>query len=848
MTAAETGRCLLVDGSPAEIAVLAPLVGMELVDASALPECLIGPVDLVVLGSGVGAATATAQRVHRLHPDAEIAVLTDRPAELRRQVSFSPGVPLGLLVAEAGEPDLLERLQVLRAAAVGRRRHAAVLAAVMARSAVGRDEGPAVLVSGGALQSPATAWNLLTLAIDAAGIGTFDWDLVTGALSWDDRLNELFGYDAVTFDGSIEAFNARLHPDDVDRVGALLDRAIETAGEYAAEYRVVLPDGEQRWVAARGRALAGEAGTAVRLLGAAWDISARRHAQDRLAHLVESMAVGFVAMDPGWVMTHVNAEAERITGMPRAQLLGRTLWEAFPATVGTEFEANYRRAAATGQPVVFEAFYPRPLDVWVEVRAVPSADGVALYFLDITARRRAQELTARAAERERLLSRITAELSATLDADEAARRLTRLVVPGLADWGIVTLVHDEEAGGDRRALRTAASWHHDPRLREAVEAYAQARPGALREDSLVVRAMRTGQLQVLTRDATAQVREKLQPGPAQDLVVDLAPESIAVLPLTGRNGPVGVLTLCTGLDRGPLLPEDLVTARHVAARAGVVLDNARLYRQQRGLAEGFQRSLLTPPPEPDHVQIVVRYVPAGEAAEVGGDWYDAFMQPTGATVLVIGDVVGHDVQAAAAMGQVRTIVRTLAARGSEGPAAVLGQVEQVMQTLQSQILATAVVARLEQTDEEQAAGVARLRWSNAGHPPPMAITPDGCVQVLDGGRPDLLLGVRPDAPRHESEVTLPWGSVVLLYTDGLVERRDTDLDAGLARLQSTLSEHAGRDLDQLCDVVLARMLPADPGDDVALIALQLHPQDRPRPPHAGPNRLPPDVPPDVPPG
>lgn len=120
--------------------------------------------------------------------------------------------------------------------------------------------------------------SLLDLSVAAAGIGSFDWDLVTGTLSWDVRLIELFGYDAATFDRSIDAFNARLHPDDVDRVGVLLGRAIETVGEYSAEYRVVLPDGQQRWVAARGRALADESGAAVRLLGAAWDISVRRGA------------------------------------------------------------------------------------------------------------------------------------------------------------------------------------------------------------------------------------------------------------------------------------------------------------------------------------------------------------------------------------------------------------------------------------------------------------------------------------------------------------------------------------------------------------------------------------------
>jgi serine phosphatase RsbU (regulator of sigma subunit) len=273
-----------------------------------------------------------------------------------------------------------------------------------------------------------------------------------------------------------------------------------------------------------------------------------------------------------------------------------------------------------------------------------------------------------------------------------------------------------------------------------------------------------------------------------------------------------------------------------------VLDNARLYRQQRGLAEGLQRSLLTAPPEPDHAQIVVRYVPAAQAAQVGGDWYDAFLQPGGATVLVIGDVIGHDTQAAAVMGQIRTIVRTVGASDGHGPAEVLRRVDAVMETLQVGTAATVAVARLEQTTGERDRGVTRLRWSNAGHPPPMVVHPDGSVLPLVGLRADLLVGVRPDASRRENEVVLDDGSVVLLYTDGLVERRDQDLDAGLQRLQQALEELAGSDLDTLCDQLLDRMLPDDPDDDVALVAVRLHRQDAPRPAEAGPNRIPPNVP------
>jgi PAS domain S-box-containing protein len=174
-------------------------------------------------------------------------------------------------------------------------------------------------VGGGLIGDPSgPGRELLDLTVAAAGIGTFDWDLTTGTLNWDERLLELFGYDPDRFARRIEASNARLHPDDVDRVGALLTRGIDTVGEYSAEYRVCLPGGQQRWLAAHGRALADEHGGAARLLGAAWDITDRRRAQDRIAAVVEAMAVGFIALDRDWVMTHPNAETERISGTARA--------------------------------------------------------------------------------------------------------------------------------------------------------------------------------------------------------------------------------------------------------------------------------------------------------------------------------------------------------------------------------------------------------------------------------------------------------------------------------------------------------------------------------------------------
>jgi serine phosphatase RsbU (regulator of sigma subunit) len=682
------------------------------------------------------------------------------------------------------------------------------------------------------------------LAMDAAGIGTFDWDLVTGQLDWDDRLIEQFGYNPATFTRTIEGFNARLHPDDLPRVTQALQSAIDTCGDFQAIYRVCLPDGATRWVSARGRTLCDPDGTATRLLGAASDITREHEADQGVARVLEAMPAAFFSLNRQWQFTYVNAHAQRMLQPVSGDLIGQVIWEAFPDAVGTPFEEHYRQAMSSRQTRTFEAYYPPPLDSHYEVLAWPSPDGVAVYFLDITARRqetqRASEQAQRAAQaaaRLELLAAVTDQLGGTMLAEQAVARLARLVVPALADWCVVTLVDDDDLAGGRRTLRDVGWWHAREDLRPVVEAYGSARIPALRDQAFLLRALATGERIILDRDATSRIREVLTPGPATELLEQLAPESFVVLPLRARDRTVGLLTLFNDAARGPMSAADLVTAGEVAARAGMALDNARLYRQQRLLAEELQRSLLTAPPEPDHAEVVVRYLPAVEAAAVGGDWYDAFFQADGATILVIGDVAGHDIAAAAAMGQLRGLLRGIATSHGTGPADVLTRLDNSMALLDLGTMATATVARLEQTMDERLRGVTRLRWANAGHLPPLVLAPDGTVTELHNRRAELLLGVNPATLRTDSVAVLDRGTTVLLYTDGLIERRDSDLDAGITRLKAALAELTDLPLQDLCDQLLHRLVDGRPDDDVALVAVRLHRQDRPRPAEAGPKRL-----------
>ena len=249
-----------------------------------------------------------------------------------------------------------------------------------------------------------------------------------------------------------------------------------------------------------------------------------------------------------------------------------------------------------------------------------------------------------------------------------------------------------------------------------------------------------------------------------------------------------------------------------------------LYARSRSVvraAETLQRSLLTEPVHPEGFELAVRYVPAAREAQVGGDWYDVFDLPDGSTILVIGDVAGHDSHAAATMGQLRGLLRGIAYSGSGGPAALLTQLDGAIAGLGLGALATVLVGRLERPEGSEAATL--LRWASAGHLPPLLRGPDGEVRPLDAPRAGLLLGVDPTRPRTEQQVLLEPGSTLLLYTDGLVERRDQVFDDGVDLLAAALGDLRDLPVDGLCDALLTRLLPDGAEDDVALVAVCLRP-------------------------
>ena len=299
---------------------------------------------------------------------------------------------------------------------------------------------------------------------------------------------------------------------------------------------------------------------------------------------------------------------------------------------------------------------------------------------------------------------------------------------------------------------------------------------------------------------------------------DTGIQALACLPLLVDERRLGSVTFTWTAPTEFTTPAtELMNA--LAAQAAQAVDRVRLLDAERDQSATLQRSFLTRPGRPTDVEIEVRYQPAAQHAQIGGDWYDAFVGPDGATVIAVGDVVGHDMLAAAVMGQVRNLLRGIVFSRPGSPADTLRHLETALAGLELETSATVFLARLEPSEADPS-GQRELAWCNAGHPPPLLVDgSSGAVELLDP-EPDLMIGVAPNADRTVHRRSLAPGSLLLLYTDGLVERRGEDLLEGISRLAQTLEQHHDRTLRGIVDDVLSQSAgPLE--DDAALLALRL---------------------------
>ena len=408
-----------------------------------------------------------------------------------------------------------------------------------------------------------------------------------------------------------------------------------------------------------------------------------------------------------------------------------------------------------------------------------------------------------------LMAEATSALIATLDMDELLDRLATLCVPRLADWVFLTLV--DEYG----EVRGTAGRHRDGRQEDLGRIAVHARHLPPRSPS---RRSIAGSRSVLLADLTReQVHEIIDDPEVEAAFLRLGGASVLTVPMVARRRTLGAMALVMGTGGRRFGRDEVDLAEDLAARAALAMDNVRLYQQEHTVAETLQRSLLPELPEIPGLETAAHYVSASTAADVGGDFYDLLPLPDGSVGIAVGDVVGHDVAAAAAMGHLRGVLRAVVWEAEDrDPGVALARVDRLVQGLQVASLATIVYARA--VPPETPGAPWRLHVANAGHPPMLLRMPSGGVRLVDGAT-GLLVGV--DAGTHRETITLdvPAGSTLVAYTDGLIERSGQDMDQGIHELCERLAaapvDAPPRDL---CDAAVAGAL--DHRDDVALIAVR----------------------------
>ncbi|WP_260470986.1 SpoIIE family protein phosphatase, partial [Streptomyces sp. RP5T] len=419
-----------------------------------------------------------------------------------------------------------------------------------------------------------------------------------------------------------------------------------------------------------------------------------------------------------------------------------------------------------------------------------------------------------------LLHEAGARIGTTLDVGRTAEELAEVAVPQFADFAAVDLpdpvLHGEEPGplGVDPPLRRVAVGS----VREEPDLYGVGDQVGYVPSTPQARSLETGQ--AVLEPVLAEAGGWLAQDPARlTRVLRAGIHSLITVPLRARGTTLGVVSFYRSGQPAPFEEDDLSLAQELAGRAAICIDNARRYTREHTTALALQRSLLPKGrPEQSAVEVAYRYLPA--QAGVGGDWFDVIPLSGARVALVVGDVVGHGLHAAATMGRLRTAVHNFCSldlppdellthlddlvgrldRG-EGWAVDSGQADSGI------VGATCLYAVYDPVAR-------RCTLTRAGHPLPAVVGPDGGVDFVDlpAGQPLGLGGM----PFETVEVELAEGSQLVLYTDGLIEDRHRDIDAGLDRLRTVLA-HAGRPPEETCEAVLDAMLPARPSDDVALL-------------------------------
>jgi PAS domain S-box-containing protein len=547
-----------------------------------------------------------------------------------------------------------------------------------------------------------------------------------------------------------------------------LTRAMADREPFTLDYRLRGADGTYRWAIDAGRPLVDERGRPTGYIGSVIDVHERARTEVALRESEARFRALFDSIDEGYCLAEMILDAEgrptdyrfletnpifeSMTGLEGA--VGRTARELVPGLEQSWID-TYGRVALEGEAMRFESSSEamgRTFDVFAT--PVEPRGRFALVFTDVTARRRAE---------------------AALRESEAAERRARRRAELLAE-----IVGELEAaeGAEARAARLAGML--TPRV----------------ADHAAVRVAGDG------------------PGPD----APRAAHSVVTLPLdTGGSRSARLVLSLTDPARPPYGADDMPFLTDLAGRAGVLLASARLHDEERRIALSLQRALL---PERlllhPAIEVAARYAAAGDALEVGGDWYETLPLPDGRIGIAVGDVVGHGLEAAATMGRLRTALAALAPH-APAPGLLLSRLQQFADGPNGTDFATVGFAALDPR-------TGAVEYAYAGHPPMLVLPPGGPASWLEGGRSMPLCRPGSGRDRAQAAATLTPGSVLLLYTDGLVERRQESMDVGLERLREAAEDCRDAPVDEMCDRIVEAMIRATGNsDDAVLVCLRLLP-------------------------
>ncbi|WP_327299405.1 MULTISPECIES: SpoIIE family protein phosphatase [unclassified Streptomyces] len=691
---------------------------------------------------------------------------------------------------------------------------------------MGADEPP----PGGEWERPVEGPSPPGGLLDLLSVAAVVLDAKGRIVFWSPQADEVFGYSAKEALGQY-ASRLLVREEHRDLVTKLFAEVMATGASWAGAFPIRHKDGSTRLVEFRNMRLLDDLGD-VYALGIAADQRRLRRMETDLAlsqRLVSQAPIGVALLDTGLRYILVNGALERINGVSAADHIGRRPHDILPFIDVDTIESALRQVLTTGTPLIDQYAVGRtPADpdhdhAWsVSYYRLESSSGrvigVALSVVDVSERHRATAEADRARRRLTLIADASARVGTTLEVEKTAQELADVAVPELADVAAVDVLDavlafrrapvSHEGTELFRALAIAAAYPT-----EATAAADQVGDlAAYGADRLITQCVHTGQPVIVAHTDREDLLHIARDPAAAARFVRAGVHSYLAVPLIAHNEVLGAFDLLRTRNPLPFDEDDVILAGELAARAAVAIDNARWHQSIRNTAITLQRSLLPgSPPELAGLEVASLYQPAEAANEVGGDWYDVIPLTGDKTALVVGDVMGNGIAAAAAMGRLRTATCAFADLDL-APDEILQHLDKITRGLEHYI-ATCIYAVYDPHTHQ-------CHIANAGHLPPALLHPGQPPELLDlpTGAPLGVGGI----PFDTTTFDLNPGDRLHLYTDGLVETRQHPIDERLDALLHAIDQ-PHQALQDTCQRLLHALRHPDDHDDVALLIAQATP-------------------------